>query len=216
MQSNVFPHQTFNFDRKPILQPLWLEYCSKVSPSNYFHALSDLCWLVGVQNMTGRVLPEEETPKDAGKWFYEICDLCWSALAQQRIKNSFLHWLSSKPSSSKELRQAMYLGCDKASMNSGRGGGSLSPTPKMLRNQKSSDAPPPSVWHVDWTIFLYVNHGSRFPFFFQLDFHTTSITPHPPWHISALGSKRTLVRGEGAKTILPKYNFSPQSRISCP
>ena len=52
------------------------------------------------------VLPEEETPKDAGKWFDEIGDLCWSSLAQQRIKNSFLHWLSSKPSSSKELRQA--------------------------------------------------------------------------------------------------------------
>ena len=37
----------------------------------------------------------------------------------------------------------------------------------------------------------------------------------PPWHISALGSGPWWEE-RGAKTILPKYNFSPQSRISCP
>jgi hypothetical protein len=125
-----------------------------------------------------------------------MCVSANRALAQQRIKNSLSHWLSS---SNPRIRVSLpavknsekaCLGCDKASTNSGWG--SLSPTPKMLQNQKSSDAP---FGVTRWLDDIFVCQ-SRFQISVFLPVWFSYYVNHPPTPLTHLSPGKEADPGE--------------------
>ena len=136
------------------------------------------------------------------------CVAADAALPQQRIRNSCPHCPKKRiRASPPPARNSSEMPRTWQSMKCILEWSILSSTPKRL---KSSDEPLPSMWHVRWPIFLYVNHF-QISVFLPVWFSCVNHLPPDisrPWEADP---------GErGAKTILPKYNFSPQSRISCP